>query len=175
MAKGKSRKEARPQAQAHPEEQTDMADTGGEGEPQQSEEEKFERWSSHFSSHVEVEVLGRTLRLRQDPSEEMLEETGSTVWDIGRVLALFLNRDRDLSRRIKGKRIIELGSGLVPLPFCLFLAAVPSSPALPLPLGCGLLGIALGLMGAHVTITDVPAVRYLLEENVRANAPAEGL
>jgi len=86
---------------------------GGE-EDEHENEEKFERWSSHFSSHVEVEVLGRKLTLQQDPSEGMLEETGSTVWDIGRVLALFLDRDRELSRRIKGKRIIELGSGSSP-------------------------------------------------------------
>jgi len=30
------------------------------------------------------------------------------------------------------------------------------------------------MMGAHVTITDVPAVRYLLEENVKLNITQEG-
>jgi len=100
-----------------------VADRGSDDEIEKDKEdedegveetaEKFERWSSHFAHHVEVEVNGHLIRLRQDPSEEMLEETGSTVWDIGRVLALVLHRDRELSRRIKGKRIVELGSGQV--------------------------------------------------------------
>jgi len=117
---GKGKKETASQAAAV----ADHNDAREEQDHEQKDEaeveetaEKFERWSSHFANHVEVEVNGHLIRLRQDPSEEMLEETGSTVWDIGRVLALVLHRDRELSRRIKGKRIVELGSGLS---VCLF-------------------------------------------------------
>jgi hypothetical protein len=45
----------------------------------------MERWNTHFSTCVEVEMLGMKLRLAQDPSSENLGTTGELGAGGGRV------------------------------------------------------------------------------------------
>jgi len=73
-------------------------------------EGSFERWGSHFDNQVKVEILGHEIILKQDPSDTMLDETGSTVWDIARIFVTFLTRDL-FSKKLAKKRVIELGAG----------------------------------------------------------------
>eukprot|EP00884_Botryococcus_braunii_P013363 jgi/Botrbrau1/22027/Bobra.0024s0041.1 len=110
----------------------------------------WERWNTHFSTSVDVEVCGVHLRIIQDPNSQHL---GSTVWDASIVMAKFFeknSRKGDFSRsQLRGKRVLELGAGM------------------------GLGGMALTLLGASVISTDVAAVLPLLNINYQNNmAPA---
>ncbi|KAK9803541.1 hypothetical protein WJX73_006406 [Symbiochloris irregularis] len=106
----------------------------------------WERWNTHFSTSVEVEVFGVDLRLQQDPSTHNL---GTTVWDSSIVFAKYLQQNARkgcLSRAaVKGKNAVELGSGM------------------------GLAGISLALMGCDVVLTDIASVLPLLRCNADAN------
>jgi len=92
-------------------------------------------------------TTGVTLRLAQDPNSGNL---GLTVWDASIVLAAWLDRNSggktEFGRaRVTGKRAIDLGSGT------------------------GAAGLALALLGADVTLTDVAGVVPLLRTNADAN------
>ncbi|GBF92173.1 hypothetical protein Rsub_05255 [Raphidocelis subcapitata] len=106
----------------------------------------LERWNTHFSTSVEVELCGVTLRLAQDPASENL---GTTVWDASIVMAKYFEkhiRKGDFSRaKVRGKRAIDLGSGM------------------------GLGGLAFALLGADVVLTDMLPVLPLLRRNYENN------
>jgi hypothetical protein len=72
--------------------------------------------------------------------------TGAVVWDSGVVLAKFLEHAVDSQRLLlRGARAVDLGSG------------------------CGLVGCAAALLGAHVVLTDLPDRLKLLRKNVALN------
>uniref|UniRef100_A0A7S1ZER4 Calmodulin-lysine N-methyltransferase n=2 Tax=Trieres chinensis TaxID=1514140 RepID=A0A7S1ZER4_TRICV len=72
--------------------------------------------------------------------------TGLNVWDGALLLARYLEKHPD---RVCSKRVLELGSG------------------------CGLVGIAAGLLGAEeIVLTDLPYAIGLMKDNVDRNAPA---
>ncbi|KAK9830946.1 hypothetical protein WJX81_000881 [Elliptochloris bilobata] len=106
----------------------------------------FSRWNTHFSTVVNVTLLGTELRLSQDPKSLHL---GTTVWDASIVLAKWLERNArkgELSReKLRGKAVLELGAGM------------------------GLAGFACALLGARVMLTDTAAVLPLLARNYEAN------
>jgi len=108
----------------------------------------WDRWSTHLETTVAVDLptTGVTLRLSQDPNSGNL---GLTVWDASIVLAAYADRNSrkgDLCRaRVSGKRVIDLGSG------------------------AGVAGLALALLGADVTLTDVAPVLPLLRTNADVN------
>eukprot|EP01023_Acetabularia_acetabulum_P066506 TRINITY_DN8991_c0_g2_i1.p1 TRINITY_DN8991_c0_g2~~TRINITY_DN8991_c0_g2_i1.p1 ORF type:complete len:397 (+),score=44.51 TRINITY_DN8991_c0_g2_i1:91-1281(+) len=108
----------------------------------------WERWNTHWSTEVEVEVMDFPFRLKQDPNSNHL---GTTVWDASIVLAKYLekcnnqnNGDPSL-RRLRGKTVLELGSGM------------------------GLGGMVCALKGANVILTDQKEVLPLLNSNVGQN------
>jgi len=93
------------------------------------------------------EIAGENLKIHQQNVETM-ESVGRTVWDAGIVLAKYLEH---LPReKVKGKRILELGSGT------------------------GVAGFSAALMGAHVTLTDNDSLelldRTLKDNGLHANA-----
>ncbi|KAK9812794.1 hypothetical protein WJX72_003942 [[Myrmecia] bisecta] len=106
----------------------------------------FERWNTHFSTTVTVELFGLDLHLAQDPSSHNL---GTTVWDSSIVLAKYLEKNAkrgELARhKVKGKRTLELGSGM------------------------GLGGMAAAMLGSEVVLTDVASVVPLLQRNYENN------
>lgn len=114
--------------------------------------ESWERWNTHLSTEVEVEVLGHELKLAQNPSSQNL---GTTVWDSSIVLAKYLEknaRNGTFARhKVKGKHAIELGAGM------------------------GLGGIALAILGCNVMLTDVEEVLPLLRNNYERNISPSAL
>ncbi|KAL3140651.1 hypothetical protein ABBQ32_005217 [Trebouxia sp. C0010 RCD-2024] len=114
-----------------------MAQTPGDG---------WVRWNTHHSTQVDVELFGNTLHLLQNPNTNHL---GTTVWDSSIVLAKFLEKNAkkgDFARhRLKGKRAVELGSGM------------------------GLGGFAFALLGCDTTVTDTAEVVSLLQRNYENN------
>ena len=79
----------------------------------------------------------------QDPSSHHL---GTTVWDASLVFAHWAAQRQGDFARVRGKRVLELGAG-----------------------AGGVAGMALALLGAHVTLTDVNEVLPLLRANVANN------
>ncbi|CAL8464476.1 g4011 [Coccomyxa elongata] len=112
----------------------------------------FERWNTHLSTSVSVELFGIDVRMSQDPSSMNL---GTTVWDASIVLAKFLEKNArkgEFSRaNVKGKRAIELGAGP------------------------GLGGMAFALLGADVLLTDLADIVPLIRKNVDANFTSAAL
>ncbi|CAN0240337.1 unnamed protein product [Ectocarpus sp. 8 AP-2014] len=94
---------------------------------------EFQRWNTHHSHVVPIEVCGTQLNIAQDPTSDNL---GTTIWDASVILVRYMERNPQLysRRRLEGKRVLELGAG------------------------CGLAGMYFALQGAHVTFTDL--VRY---------------
>lgn len=102
--------------------------------------EEVLRLNSSDSTTFTFRFHDSELVFRQDPTSF---NHGLAVWDAGLVLASFL--DRTQGRRLRGKRVLEIGSG------------------------CGVLGVALARLGAHVTLSDLPSVTPLLRDNVARN------
>ncbi|EIE20134.1 hypothetical protein COCSUDRAFT_57860 [Coccomyxa subellipsoidea C-169] len=73
------------------------------------------------------------------------EGFASTVWDSSIVVAKYFERH---AARYKGLRCLDLSAG------------------------CGLAGIVLGKLGAHVTATDLPGNLPLLSDNFNINGVA---
>lgn len=102
-----------------------------------------------FSQHVDVTI--REIRAGEDS-----DGTAGFVWPASRLLAHFLqtvpaNEESAASicpalRCFQGKRVLELGGGT------------------------GVLGIALGAIGASVTITDVPEAVPHIQANIERNS-----
>lgn len=112
----------------------------------------MERWNTHWSTSVDIDVLGQQLCLRQDPASYNL---GTTVWDASLVFAKFLERQKqgEFARaRVRGRRALELGAG-----------------------AGGLCGMALALLGAHVVLTDFGEVLPLLRANAEYNVTPQAL
>lgn len=105
-----------------------------------------DRLNSPSTSAIMIEVLGHQLQFSQDPNSKHL---GTTVWDASMVFVKFLEKNCRKGRfspaKLKGKRIIELGSG------------------------CGLAGFGMALLGCDVVSTDQVEVLPLLMRNVERN------
>ena len=87
-------------------------------------------------------VLDRTLQFRQVGSMESNLGTGSVIWDAGKVLAKYLERQRILAKTTnRHLRLIELGSG------------------------CGVAGISsIQLLRASVPLGQNPAFQFILTD-----------
>ncbi|CAL1609920.1 unnamed protein product [Knipowitschia caucasica] len=96
-----------------------------------------------FSNDSVYRVGGQDLLIRQRFGGDL--GVSAAVWDSAVQLSEFLQ-----SLELKGKRVIELGSGT------------------------GLVGICAARLGAAVTLTDLPRVLPQLQHNVSANAPPGG-
>ncbi|KAJ7528663.1 hypothetical protein O6H91_15G012700 [Diphasiastrum complanatum] len=111
-----------------------------------AQETMDDRFNTPHTAAVQVDVFGYNLVIMQDPNSKHL---GTTVWDSSIVLAKFLERNCKKGEfsalKLSGKRVIELGAG------------------------CGLAGLAMGLLGCHVTMTDQVEVLPLLLRNVERN------
>ncbi|CAM9636168.1 unnamed protein product [Scytosiphon promiscuus] len=105
---------------------------------------EFQRWNTHHSHVVPIEVCGTQLNIAQDPTSDNL---GTTIWDASVILVRYMERNPHLysRRKLEGKRVLELGAG------------------------CGLAGMYFALQGADVTFTDLIEVVPLLQRNVTMN------
>lgn len=99
------------------------------------------------SLHLPLDACGRSLSILQSPSSLGTPGvTGSVMWDSGVVLGKFLEHAMESGMiDLQGKKVVELGSG------------------------CGLVGCIAALLGAHVTLTDMPDRLRLLKKNVNEN------
>ncbi|KAL2613080.1 hypothetical protein R1flu_024772 [Riccia fluitans] len=106
----------------------------------------IDRFNTPQTDGIEVDVLGHSLLIKQDPNSKHL---GTTVWDSSLVFVKFLERNckkGEFSRaKLAGKRVIELGAG------------------------CGLAGLGMALLGCDVVVTDQVEVLPLLLRNVERN------
>ncbi|KAL4381198.1 hypothetical protein AHAS_Ahas04G0109500 [Arachis hypogaea] len=72
----------------------------------------LDRLNSPTTFEMPLEVLGHELQFTQDPNSKHL---GTKVWDSSLVFAKFLERNCRKGRfspaKLKGKRVIELGTG----------------------------------------------------------------
>ena len=68
--------------------------------------------------------------------------TGAVVWPAAHVLAKYMEKRFDSANSLKGKRVIDIGSGT----------------------GCT--GLIAAILGGIVTLTDQDSVRALLEANI---------
>ncbi|XP_051133137.1 uncharacterized protein LOC127252845 [Andrographis paniculata] len=124
------------------------------------EEEIMLLWGIHqpiFSKHnafvaqsalqIHIDACGRSLSILQSPSSLGTPGvTGAVMWDSGIILGKFLEHSVESGTLIlQGKNVIELGSG------------------------CGLVGCIAALLGAQVTLTDLPDRLKLLKKNVETN------
>ena len=102
---------------------------------------------SQTSLQLRLDACGQTLSILQSPSSLTTPGvTGAVMWDSGVVLAKFLEHSVDSGMLLlQGKKVIELGSG------------------------CGLVGCVAALLGAEVTLTDMPDRLRLLRKNVECN------
>nr|AGT16888.1 methyltransferase-like protein [Saccharum hybrid cultivar R570] len=116
----------------------------GLGQPEAHRNNALVRQAAHA---FELDACGRHLSLLQSPSSMSTPGvTGAVVWDSGVVLAKFLEHAVDSQRLLlRGARAVDLGSG------------------------CGLVGCAAALLGAHVVLTDLPDRLKLLRKNVALN------
>jgi predicted nicotinamide N-methyase len=95
----------------------------------------------------QIHLCGRDISLRQNPSTHEIGH-GAVVWDASVIFAKYVeNNPTDFDpSKLKGKRVLELGSG------------------------CGLAGITLMMKGCAVTFTDMEKVIVALTDrnvNVR--------
>lgn len=112
-----------------------------------STQERFHSPYEHVLERAGDPEGGAVLTLAQEPFGP--EGFASTVWDSSIVLARAAERwHANGTRHLTGVRCIELGAG------------------------CGLVGFVFGLLGASVTLTDLPENLPLLERNASANAAA---
>uniref|UniRef100_A0A2P2K560 Protein N-lysine methyltransferase METTL21A n=1 Tax=Rhizophora mucronata TaxID=61149 RepID=A0A2P2K560_RHIMU len=102
---------------------------------------------SHSSLRLRLDACGHCLSIIQSPSSLSTPGvTGSVMWDSGVVLGKLLEHAVDSNMLfLKGKKVIELGSG------------------------CGLVGCIAALLGAQVIVTDLPDRLRLLKKNMEAN------
>ncbi|KAL6606554.1 hypothetical protein ACP70R_042207 [Stipagrostis hirtigluma subsp. patula] len=102
---------------------------------------------SQAAHSFSIDAGGRRLSLLQSPSSMSAPgTTGAVVWDSAVVLAKFLEHAADSGRLpLRAARAVDLGSG------------------------CGLVGCAAALLGAHVVLTDLPDRLKLLRKNVQLN------
>ncbi|CAD6271267.1 unnamed protein product [Miscanthus lutarioriparius] len=116
----------------------------GLGQPEAHRNNALVRQAAHA---FELDACGRRLSLLQSPSSMTTPGvTRAVVWDSGVVLAKFLEHAVDSQRLLlRGTRAVDLGSG------------------------CGLVGCAAALLGAHVVLTDLPDRLKLLRKNVALN------
>ncbi|KAL3680065.1 hypothetical protein R1sor_023021 [Riccia sorocarpa] len=106
----------------------------------------IDRFNTPQTDGIEVDLLGHSLLIKQDPNSKHL---GTTVWDSSLVFVKFLERNckkGEFSRaKLAGKRVIELGAG------------------------CGLAGLGMALLGCDVVVSDQIEVLPLLLRNVERN------
>ncbi|KDP45830.1 hypothetical protein JCGZ_17437 [Jatropha curcas] len=102
---------------------------------------------SQSSLQLSLDACGHFLSILQSPSSlGMPGVTGSVMWDSGVILGKFLEHAVDSKMLVlQGKKVVELGSG------------------------CGLVGCIAALLGAQVTLTDLPDRLRLLKKNIEAN------
>ncbi|KAG5227478.1 protein N-lysine methyltransferase [Salix suchowensis] len=102
---------------------------------------------SHSSLQLNLDACGHCLSILQSPSSLGTPGvTGSVMWDSGVVLGKFLEHAVDSGLLLlHGKKVTELGSG------------------------CGLVGCIAALLGAEVTLTDLPDRLRLLKKNIETN------
>ncbi|KAL7550423.1 hypothetical protein ACHAWF_013663 [Thalassiosira exigua] len=93
-----------------------------------------------------IEFAGKTLMIKEAQNESNGGQDGGTglnVWDGSLLLARYLEKKPDI---VRNKMVLELGSG------------------------CGLVGIASGILGARrVVMTDLSYALPLMKENVQGN------
>ncbi|XP_065848157.1 uncharacterized protein [Euphorbia lathyris] len=99
------------------------------------------------SLQLRLDACGHSLSILQSPSSlGKPGVTGSVMWDSGVVLGKFLEHAVDSKMlTLQGKKFIELGAG------------------------CGLVGCIAALLGAQVTLTDMPDRLRLLKKNIESN------
>ncbi|XP_053723869.1 EEF1A lysine methyltransferase 3-like [Synchiropus splendidus] len=90
-------------------------------------------------------LLGQELKIRQMFGAQL--GVAAPVWDAALHLCRFMEKH---GVELRGKRVVELGAGT------------------------GVVGIAASLIGAHVTLTDLPLALTQLQANVNLNAPPGG-
>nr|XP_034914000.1 uncharacterized protein LOC118048438 [Populus alba] len=102
---------------------------------------------SQSSLQLNLDACGHYLSILQSPSSLSTPGvTGSVMWDSGVVLGKFLEHAVDSGLLLlHGKKVVELGSG------------------------CGLVGCIAALLGAQVTLTDLPDRLRLLKKNIETN------
>ncbi|KAL6861697.1 hypothetical protein ACP4OV_017397 [Aristida adscensionis] len=120
----------------------------GLGQPASHRNNALVRQAAHAFA---LDACGRRLSFLQSPSSMSAPGvTGAVVWDSAVVLAKLLEHAADTrALPLRGARAVDLGSG------------------------CGLVGCAAALLGAHVVLTDLPDRLRLLRKNVQLNAPAD--
>ncbi|XP_050215566.1 uncharacterized protein LOC126666747 [Mercurialis annua] len=99
------------------------------------------------SLQLSIDACGHSLSILQSPSSlGKPGVTGSVMWDSGVVLGKFLEHAVDSKMLMfQGKKVVELGAG------------------------CGLVGCIAALLGAQVTLTDLPDRLRLLKKNIETN------
>jgi len=113
--------------------------------------EIFEERNSEEDFHNGEDLLvffiqDRQLRIKEVKENPISMSFGGTVWDSAKTfLRLFEHDDFFSMENLRGKRVLELGSGT------------------------GIVGLALALLGAQVTLTDKPCLVPLLIENIHLN------
>ncbi|KAF2290243.1 hypothetical protein GH714_005156 [Hevea brasiliensis] len=102
---------------------------------------------SQSSLQLRLDACGCSLSILQSPSSLGAPGvTGSVMWDSGVVLGKFLEHAVDSKLlMLQGKKVVELGAG------------------------CGLVGCIAALLGAQVTLTDLPDRLRLLKKNIESN------
>ncbi|KAG5536036.1 hypothetical protein RHGRI_023732 [Rhododendron griersonianum] len=102
---------------------------------------------SQSSLCLPLDACGRSLSILQSPSSLGTPGvTGAVLWDSGVVLGKFLEHAVESGMMLlRGKKVVELGSG------------------------CGLVGCIAALLGAEVTLTDLPDRLRLLRKNIETN------
>jgi len=109
-------------------------------------------WSRHskslFQKYVydfSINIRGTPLMIQQD-NVVAPQDLGNTIWDGCIVLSKYLTNPLVFpSSHWSGKRVVEVGSGT------------------------GLVGLACGVLGADVTVTDLPSQLPLLQANIDKN------
>ncbi|XP_058227548.1 uncharacterized protein LOC131335978 [Rhododendron vialii] len=102
---------------------------------------------SQSSLCLPLDACGRSLSILQSPSSLGTPGvTGAVLWDSGVVLGKFLEHAVESGMMLlRRKKVVELGSG------------------------CGLVGCIAALLGAEVTLTDLPDRLRLLRKNIETN------